>query len=128
MLRIEAGGQAALLTGDIERAAEQDLLRRHRGRLRADVLLSPHHGSRTSSTPDFVAAVRPRLVIHPAAWRSSFGHPRPEVVERYAGAGARQWITGVEGMIRLELPEPADRPPERWRRLAGRWWNAPAEP
>jgi len=128
VLRIEAGGQVALLTGDIERAAEQDLLRRHRGRLRADVLLSPHHGSRTSSTPDFVAAVRPRLVIHPAAWRSSFGHPRPEVVERYAGAGARQWITGVEGMVRVELPELADRPPARWRRLAGRWWNAPAEP
>jgi competence protein ComEC len=128
VLRIEAGGQVALLTGDIERAAERELLQRHGGRLRATVLLSPHHGSRTSSTPEFVAAVQPQWVIHPAAWRSSFGHPRQEVVARYDAQGARQLVTGVEGMIRLQLPAEAGLQPERWRRLAGRWWNAPAEP
>ena len=128
VLRIEAGGQVALLTGDIERAAEQALLQRHGGRLRSDLLLSPHHGSRTSSSPDFVVAVQPRWVIHPAAWRSFFGHPRPEVVERYEAVGAVQFVTGIEGMLRLQLPAETGVPPERWRPEAGRWWNAPAQP
>ncbi|AXQ29741.1 DNA internalization-related competence protein ComEC/Rec2 [Solimonas sp. K1W22B-7] len=127
VLRIESGGQVALLTGDIERPAEQALLERHGPRLRADLLLSPHHGSHSSSTAPFVDAVQPRLVIHPAAWRSSFGHPRPQVVARYETAGARQLVTGVEGTVRLTLPATALQP-ELWRRQAGHWWNAPAEP
>ncbi|HSW15451.1 MAG TPA: DNA internalization-related competence protein ComEC/Rec2, partial [Solimonas sp.] len=127
VLRVTAGGQVLLLTGDIERAAEAQLVETHGGRLRADVLVSPHHGSRTSSTPDFVAAVRPRLVIHSAGWRSHFGHPRPEVVARYAEVGAQQLTTGVEGALRLRMPA-AELQPQRWRAQAAHWWNAPATP
>lgn len=128
VLRIESGGQVALLTGDIERPAERSLVQQYGERLRADLLLSPHHGSRSSSTEEFVATVRPRWVIHPAAWRSSFGHPRPEVVVRYETIGARQQVTGVEGSLRLTLPAPAGAAPEAWRTKAARWWNAAPEP
>jgi competence protein ComEC len=55
--------------------------------LRSDVLLVPHHGSKTSSTPAFVAAVAPRIALVQAGYRNRFGHPAPEVVQRYAGLG-----------------------------------------
>jgi len=123
VLRVAAGGQAVLLAGDIEREAEAQLVERYGEGLRADVLVSPHHGSRTSSTPAFVTAVQPRLVIHSAGWRSHYGHPRPEVVKRYEAAGAAQLTTGVEGALRLRLPS-AGLQPQRWRAQAAHWWNA----
>lgn len=129
VLRIESAGWVALLAGDVERAAEARLVSEHGDRLRADVLVSPHHGSRTSSTPPFVAAVQPRIVIHSAAWRSHFGHPRADVVARYAETGALQFTTGVAGAIRI-APGAATTLPqvEQWRGQAARWWNAPALP
>ena len=51
--------------------------------LAADVLLVPHHGSRTSSTPAFIAAVAPRIAVYTPGYRNRFGHPRPDVVARY---------------------------------------------
>lgn len=79
---------SVLLTGDIEAAQEAALLARDAGRLRATVLLVPHHGSRTSSTPAFVDAVAPEMAIVQAAYRSRFGHPAPDVVARYEARGA----------------------------------------
>ena len=130
VLRIEAGGQVALLTGDIDRAAERRLVEHQADRLRADLLVSPHHGSRSSSAPEFIAAVRPRVVIHAAGWRSHFGHPRPEVVAGYEAIGARQYVTGVEGALRVLLPAPLGTAPtaEGWRQRAAAWWNAAPEP
>jgi competence protein ComEC len=129
VLRIVAPGLTVLLPADIEADTEARLVAVHGARLRADVLLAPHHGSRTSSTPAFVATVRPALVIHSAGWRNPFRHPRPEVTARYAAAGAAQHVTGVGGAIavwrdaatgRLEVRE--------HRREAARFWNAPAAP
>ncbi|HEX4896559.1 MAG TPA: DNA internalization-related competence protein ComEC/Rec2 [Solimonas sp.] len=126
VLRIE-GPFSVLLPGDIERRAERRLLRDHGPRLRADLLLAPHHGSRSSSTEDFVAAVAPRVVIHSAGWRSRYGHPRPEVVARYAAGSARQYTTGVSGALRVWRQDGELRV-EAWRPGAARWWNAPARP
>lgn len=88
VLRVSTGEVAALLPADIEAAQEAALLVRG-GALRADVVLVPHHGSRTSSRPEFVAAVRPRWALVQAGWRNRFGHPVPEVVARWQAAGAR---------------------------------------
>src|SRR3546814_17475769 len=76
------GPFAVLMPGDIERQAEARLLHVHENELKADVMIAPHHGSKTSSTADFVAAVAPQLVIFPAGWHNRFHHPRPEVVAR----------------------------------------------
>lgn len=126
VLRVAYGDRVALLSGDIERRAEEHLLEVQPQRLRAEVLLSPHHGSRTSSTPAFVDAVQPRIVIHSAGWRSHFGHPRPEVVARYAQTGAAQFVTGNLGAIRLRIDDRGCQV-EPWRPVAARFWNAPAE-
>jgi competence protein ComEC len=122
------GAFDVLLPGDIERGAEARLLRAHRGALAADLLLSPHHGSATSSSAAFIAASAPQVVIHSAAWRSRYGHPRADVVARYDEPGVRQHVTGVEGALRVHLDAHGTLAVEGWRQRAARWWNAPAEP
>lgn len=82
VLRISNGRQTALLTGDLEAAQEQRLLR-DQTVLKADILLVPHHGSKTSSTPEFLDAVKPRIAIVQAGYRNRFQHPVPEIMARY---------------------------------------------
>src|SRR5262245_66006117 len=102
VLRISTAGSALLLTGDIERAGERALLSSD---VRSDVLLVPHHGSRTSSTPEFIAAVAPRWAIVAAGYRNRFGHPHGDVLERYEKAGARIARTDRDGAVSVFLTE-----------------------
>ena len=101
VLRVDAaGGASALLAGDIERAQEQALVRSGAA-LAADLLLVPHHGSKTSSSEAFLDAVRPSLALVQSGYRNRFGHPAAPVVERYIdrgidlvatpGCGAARW-------------------------------------
>ncbi|TJY56610.1 DNA internalization-related competence protein ComEC/Rec2 [Sinimarinibacterium sp. CAU 1509] len=117
-----------LLPGDIEHGAEKQLLRAHPQQLHADVLIAPHHGSRTSSTRAFVAAVQPQWVVFPAGWRSRYGHPKPEVVARYRERGAVLFTTGVEGAITITMGPDGEPVAEAWRRQHRHWWNTAAEP
>jgi len=104
VLRVSGGGRSALLTGDIEREQEAALVAAHGPALRSDVLVVPHHGSRTSSSAVFLDAVQPTVAIVQAGYRNRFGHPAAEVVERYraraislvtsADCGAWQWRAG----------------------------------
>ena len=82
VLRISNGRSSVLLTGDIERAQEAALLRQPEA-LRADVLLVPHHGSKTSSSEAFIDAVSPRWALVQSGYRNRYGHPAALVVERY---------------------------------------------
>lgn len=103
VLKVTAAGRAMLLTSDIEARSEAELLARHGDRLRADVTTVPHHGSRTSSTPEFVAAVGARTAIFPVGYRNRFGHPKEDVVERYRAAGAELRRTDAEGALTVRL-------------------------
>jgi len=103
VLRITAAGSTMLLTADIERAAEGALLERDAAALRAEVLLVPHHGSRTSSSAEFLAAVQPAAAIAPAGYRNRFGHPNPEVLERYRAAGISVQRTDRDGAVTVRL-------------------------
>ena len=87
VLRVQGQGSSVLLTGDVEAAQEAALVQRAGAALRSDVLLVPHHGSRTSSTLPFIQAVQPRIAVVQAAYRSRYGHPAPDVVARYAAQG-----------------------------------------
>lgn len=87
VLRVSGRGGSLLLTGDIERAQELALVARAGVGLRADVLLLPHHGSRSSSSAAFLDAVAPRLALAQAGYRNRFGHPAPEVLARHAERG-----------------------------------------
>src|ERR1044071_3486858 len=101
VMRIEAGGRSMLLTGDIERAAEQTLL--FEQKIKADVMLVPHHGSRTSSSAEFVEAVAPRWAIVAAGYRNRFGHPNSEVLKRYESIGTSVFRTDRDGAIHVRL-------------------------
>ncbi len=87
VLRVQGASASALLTGDIERDQEIRLLREHRDALRSDVLLVPHHGSKTSSIAAFLDAVAPRVAVFQAGHRNRYGHPAGEVLARYRERG-----------------------------------------
>lgn len=98
VLRLQLGERTLLLTGDIEKAGENGLLRAHQ-ELRADVVKVAHHGSKTSSTPPFIAAAQPRFAVISVGQTSIFGHPSKEVVERWQASGAQALTTGASGTI-----------------------------
>ena len=81
------GGHSVLLTGDIEREQEAALVVNHGAGLRSDVLIVPHHGSRTSSTAAFLDAVQPGVAVFLAGYRNRFGHPAADVLARYLERG-----------------------------------------
>jgi competence protein ComEC len=120
VLQISTAGGAMLLTGDIERAAENALLLNFT-KLRSDVLLIPHHGSRTSSSEPFIAAVAPRWAIVAAGYRNRFGHPSAEVLERYRAAGAGVWRTDLDGAVHVVLSSEGTRMTGE-RALRARYW------
>jgi competence protein ComEC len=125
VLRVRAGPHVVLVTGDVERRAEAELLERSAPG-RVDVLTVPHHGSRSSSTPDFVAATRPRWALVPAGHRNRWGFPRPDVVTRWEEAGAAVLATSATGAIEFELhPARALAAPELARPRRRRLWHDP---
>ena len=104
VLRIELpAGQRVLLTGDIEARSERRLLKGGHGSLSADLLVAPHHGSLTSSSPAFVQAVNPAIVLFPAGYRNRFNFPKQDIVERYLAIGAKTYSSGDHGAITLRL-------------------------
>ena len=125
VLKVEAPGGHVLLTADIERRSEEELLRRSRDRLRADVLVAPHHGSRTSSIPAFVQAVGPQLVVFPVGYRNRLGHPHREVVERYRSAGTRIYRTDRDGAVTIAISTEGAISVTPYRANYRRYWQTP---
>jgi competence protein ComEC len=74
VLRVASSGGSILLTGDIERSSESQIIQTNKF-LATDALLVPQHGSRTSLPAEFIQAVAPRWAVVPAGYRSRFGHP-----------------------------------------------------
>jgi competence protein ComEC len=121
VLRVQTNAGVALLTGDIGAVIESSLLRADAARLRADLVFVPHHGSRSSSSPAFVAATGAQLAFNSAGRDNRYGHPHPEVRARWQDAGA-EWVASDEAgfssvlLSRLETVE-------RWRLLRPRYWH-----
>jgi competence protein ComEC len=125
VLKVSAGARAMLLTGDIETPAETELLGRVPESLRADVLLAPHHGSRSSSGAAFLAAVRPSVAVVPVGYRNRFGHPGAEVLERYRNAGITVRRTDLEGAVTVYLLNEKFEVKSQRREATRYWHDAP---
>ncbi len=125
VLKIESAHGAVLIPADIERLGELSLLERVPQRLRAELLIAPHHGSGTSSMPEFLAAVQPRWVLIPVGQRNRFGHPKPEVVRRYVEMKAAVLRTDRDGAVSVRLT-PAGIQLVNARVRQARYWHAPA--
>ncbi len=121
VLKLQTAGASVLFTADIERDVERRLLARG-APLAADILVAPHHGSRTSSTPEFIAAVHPEATLFSVGYRNRFGHPAADVVARYRAAGSRIVRTDESGAILLVLG-PHGWTLERWRDARPRYWH-----
>jgi len=124
VLKVASAAHAVLLTGDIERRTEAALVAASGPGLRADALLVPHHGSRTSSSAEFIAAVAPRWAVISVGYRNRFGHPHPTVLARYRLAGVQPLRSDALGAIEVHLA-PAALSVHAARRDARRYWHAP---
>lgn len=123
VLLVEGAGGRLLLTGDITRKVEPAVAAAL-GAGPAPVLVVPHHGSKTSSSEAFIAAVAPPLALISAGWRNRFGHPKPEILARYANAGVPVLNTADSGAIGLLFPAgAAPRVTVRQRARAVRYWR-----
>lgn len=122
VLRIGVGERHVLLTGDIETASEQRLLQLHPDKLRVDLLVAPHHGSKSSSSLPFVAAVAPLHVVFTAGYRNRFHHPHAEVVRRYQQQGSHILRSDRDGAISIDL-EPSGIRLDAYRHSHRRYWS-----
>ncbi|NJM31978.1 MAG: DNA internalization-related competence protein ComEC/Rec2 [Limnobacter sp.] len=108
LLRVESPYGSLLLTGDIEADYEEALLlATPPGSLQAQVLVVPHHGSKTSSTPGFLQAVQPRLAIVQSGWKNHYGHPHQQVMQRYVLRGIPVLNSAQSGAIALSFRDSA---------------------
>ena len=104
LLKVTGFNYSVLLTGDISAAAETKLVEAGKD-LRATILISPHHGSNTSSSYEFIGAVNPEVVIHSSAYQGQWRFPHPEVVNRYNQHHIQQLSTAEYGHIRIKFYE-----------------------
>ena len=129
VLKVSSAGGSVLFTGDIEKPAENYLLRGQlnpewQNRLKADVLVVPHHGSNTSSTLPFIRAVDPEYSLIPVGYRNRFRLPRERIVARYKAMGAIVLDTASSGAIEFYFStNDGVGKPERFRVENRRFFN-----
>jgi competence protein ComEC len=123
VVRIDSDYGSVLLTGDLEARGELELVGREPSVLKSDVLLVPHHGSRTSSTAAFIEAVAPEIAVYTPGYRNRFGHPRPDVVARYDRAGVRGYRTDHDGALTFTFAPGSSRTPRAERAHDRRYWR-----
>jgi competence protein ComEC len=122
VLKVSSAAGTVLLTGDIEAHTEMELLARHGAEVTADVLVPAHHGSRSSSTTEFIGGVSPRLTLISAGYCNRFGHPAREVTDRIDAAGIDMHRTDQEGALSLRLDR-NDIATDAERSLRRRYWH-----
>jgi competence protein ComEC len=123
-LKITSPYGSVLLPADIERESEAEILARVPDALAATLLVAPHHGSKTSSTEAFIRQVNPSIVIFTAGYRNSFGHPKPEVVERYRTLGSRLYRSDIDGAVLLRFAKEEGVKLQTWRQERRRYWQS----
>ncbi|MDP2176941.1 DNA internalization-related competence protein ComEC/Rec2 [Methylicorpusculum sp.] len=126
VLQISSGQGGILLTGDIERKAEAELVATYGDQLSSRVMIAPHHGSKTSSSTVFLKQVNPEIILIPAGYNNRFGFPHKLVLRRYSEQNIKWFEAGKEGAIRLLLKGNAVTV-ERSRLQLGRYWNEKPE-
>jgi competence protein ComEC len=95
------GNVTLLFPGDIKSGAEKEMVERYGDRLQSRVLVAPHHGSKSSSSAAFVAAIRPRIVIFTTGVNNRFNFPHPSVIRRYQDIGATLFNTATHGAVQI---------------------------
>jgi competence protein ComEC len=124
VLKVESRGGSVLITGDIEKKIENRLLLQHGKMLPSDILIAPHHGSKSSSSARFISAVSPEIVIFAAGYRNRYRFPAEAVVERYATQGTDMYMTGAAGAVTVAVhPRHGIGDVRRYRASHAKYWN-----
>ncbi|MGD2052861.1 MAG: DNA internalization-related competence protein ComEC/Rec2 [Gammaproteobacteria bacterium] len=124
VLKVAGSGGSVLMTGDIGKKVENRLLLQHGNTLSSDILIAPHHGSKSSSSMDFIRAVSPTMVIYAAGYRNRYHFPAERTVARYAKSGVQMYTTGLEGAISVDVhPQQGVGDVRGYRTSAGKYWN-----
>jgi len=123
ILKITSGGASILIPGDIERDVELNLISRYGSSLRSDILIAPHHGSKTSSSWPWVKTVEPAKVIFSAGYRNRFGHPNAEILHRYQLLGSETINTAQTGAYTLTFSNYGLELEADYRQSLGRFWH-----
>jgi competence protein ComEC len=121
VLKVTAGEQSILLTGDIGRVQEDELIGSQGKKLKSTVLLVPHHGGATSSTLPFLQVVKPEVALFQVGYRNRYHHPRADVFERYGGMGIKRLRSDDSGAIIIQFGEALQ--VERYRESQARYWH-----
>jgi competence protein ComEC len=123
VVKVSSPDYTVLLTGDIEKDSETSLIRKYGDMLRADVLVVPHHGSRTSSSNAFIDAVRPHFALFSVGYRNRYGFPAESVVGRYRKRQITTFSTDKNGAIMLRPAADGGTDIRRWRHQARNLWT-----
>lgn len=99
VLKVSSQAGSVLLTGDVEKQAEKSLLIHSSNKLKADILIVPHHGSKTSSTLEFIKQVDPKYAFFPVGYRNRFGFPKQDIMSRYKSLGIETRISYQTGAL-----------------------------
>jgi competence protein ComEC len=129
VLQIEVGGRRILIPGDIGNEVETQLITDNMGLLKADLVVVPHHGSKSSSSPGFIQAVSPSYAVVSAGYRNRYGFPYPEVVGRWRSVGAMVMNTANMGAIEVKIgADGVISAPVLQRLRQLRYWHQPVIP
>jgi competence protein ComEC len=127
VIKITSQVGSILLTGDIEKESELGLLQTNAASLKSDVVVVPHHGSKTSSTLDFVVAVEPGISLFTMGYLNRFKHPKPAIVERYQAVGSLIYRSDYHGALELIFEANAKNNHQirvaSWRQQNQRYWQ-----
>jgi competence protein ComEC len=123
VLKVSTTGGSLLLTADIQSAIESALVQRYKNDLQADILVVPHHGSIYSSTESFIDTVKPKIALFSMGYRNRFGHPHPDIVQRYRRRNISMWDTVQTGAMSFRLTADGISSPSLAREEMRRYWH-----
>ena len=125
VLRISVGTKSILLSADIEKKAEKRLLQLYSDKLQSSYLISPHHGSKTSSSSAFLDAVNPEYILIPVGYRNRYRMPHSSVLARYHARSIKFLSTYSSGAISIKLGQKnSSFPPYEYRKNHLKYWNS----
>jgi len=123
VLQVSVGSHAILLPADIEVKAEKQLIARYKNKLQSDLLIAPHHGSKTSSSQAFVEQVAPRVVLVANGYRNRYRFPHKSVTQRYTESEIVWFETAKSGAISITMTADGLAKPVFWRHKLLRYWH-----
>ena len=123
VLQVTSNAGRVLFTGDIEKDVEQQLVENYGKQLASDILLVPHHGSKTSSSVVFMQAVNQKISLISVGYKNRYRLPDSRVVARYEAVGRELLQTSNSGAITIRLTAGSDFVIEKYRETAGKYWH-----